>query len=67
MTHFGNYGNDRVAIYLFKNAFQFASCWTNLNILLVLHSKLQKNTLNCIQMKKSHYGQYAYSFKLYYN
>jgi hypothetical protein len=30
MTHFGNYGNDRIAIYLFKNAFQFTSCWTNL-------------------------------------
>ena len=30
MTHFGNYGNDRIAMYLFENVFAFSSCWTNL-------------------------------------
>ena len=30
MTHFGNYGNDRLATFLFENVFQFISCWTNL-------------------------------------
>ena len=30
MTHFGNYGNDRIAMYLFESAFAFSSSWTNL-------------------------------------
>ena len=30
MTHHGNYGNDRLANFLFENVFEFISCWTNL-------------------------------------
>ncbi len=30
MTHSVNYGNDRLAIFLFENVFQLLSCWTNL-------------------------------------
>ena len=30
MTHSGNYGSDRLAIFLFENAFYFISTWTNL-------------------------------------
>ncbi len=33
MTHFPNYANDRLAIYLFRNTFQFLNCWTNLKFL----------------------------------
>ena len=33
MTHYPNYGNDRLAIFLFENVFQFLSCWTNLKFL----------------------------------
>ena len=30
MTHMGNFGNDRLAIFLFENSFKLLSYWTNL-------------------------------------
>lgn len=30
MTHFSNYGNDRLALYVFDKAINFIQCWTNL-------------------------------------
>jgi hypothetical protein len=30
MTHIPNYSHERLAIFLFRNLFEFLSCWTNL-------------------------------------
>ena len=30
MTHIPNYSHDRLAIFIFRNLFEFLSCWTNL-------------------------------------
>lgn len=32
MTHLSNYGNDRLALYVFESALKFVNCWTNLKI-----------------------------------
>ena len=32
MTHFGNYGSDRLAIYTFKSVIKFLKKWTNLKL-----------------------------------
>ena len=32
MTHLSNYGNDRLALYMFESAIKFISCWTNLKL-----------------------------------
>lgn len=43
MTHWQNFGNDRLGIYTFKSAFRFLRCWTNLKLRWVLpveHARL---------------------------
>ena len=30
MTHIPNYSHERLAMFLFRNVFEFLSCWTNL-------------------------------------
>jgi hypothetical protein len=30
MTHVPNFAHDRVATFMFRNLFEFISCWTNL-------------------------------------
>ena len=42
MTHFGNYGSDRLAVYLFDNLFSFTSRWTNLIFLSLPPAELVK-------------------------
>ncbi|XP_065063486.1 bifunctional heparan sulfate N-deacetylase/N-sulfotransferase 3-like isoform X2 [Rhopilema esculentum] len=32
MTHFGNYGNDRLALYTFESVIEFIEQWTNLKM-----------------------------------
>ena len=32
MTHMSNYGNDRLALYLFESEVKFVQCWTNLQL-----------------------------------
>ena len=32
MTHLSNYGNDRLALYMFESAIKFVECWTNLKL-----------------------------------
>jgi len=32
MTHMSNYGNDRLALFVFENLFKFVQCWTNLRL-----------------------------------
>ena len=32
MTHMGNYGNDRLALYTFQSVVSFIKCWTNIAI-----------------------------------
>ena len=32
MTHFGNYGNDRLAPYTFESVVKFIETWTNLEL-----------------------------------
>ena len=35
MTHFGNYGNDRLALYTFEALAEFIHTWTNLRMVTV--------------------------------
>ena len=35
MTHFGNYGNDRLALYTFQALADFVYTWTNLRMVTV--------------------------------
>nr|XP_039273995.1 bifunctional heparan sulfate N-deacetylase/N-sulfotransferase 3-like [Styela clava] len=42
MTHFSNYGNDRLALYVFDKAIEFVQCWTNLRVIQVPPSELAK-------------------------
>ena len=35
MTHFGNYGNDRLALYTFEALADFVHTWTNLRMVTV--------------------------------
>ncbi|KAI5742735.1 hypothetical protein M8J77_010714 [Diaphorina citri] len=32
MSHMGNYGNDRLALYTFESVIKFITCWTNLHL-----------------------------------
>lgn len=32
MTHFSNYGNDRLALLLFDSLTKYLMCWTNLKL-----------------------------------
>ncbi|KAK3090891.1 hypothetical protein FSP39_015504 [Pinctada imbricata] len=32
MTHLGNFGNDRLALYTFESVIKFVQCWTNLKL-----------------------------------
>ena len=40
MTHFGNYGNDRLAIYTFEGLADFISRWTNLKMVTTLPQEM---------------------------
>eukprot|EP00794_Sanderia_malayensis_P012046 gene12046-13289_t len=42
MTHFGNYGNDRLAIYTFETVVDFIQKWTNLKLVTEEPMKLGK-------------------------
>ena len=32
MTHFTNYANDRIALFLFRHLFEYIAKWTNLEL-----------------------------------
>ena len=42
MTHLGNFGNDRLAVFLFRNVFLFLSCWTNFQFFSLPHLEMVK-------------------------
>lgn len=35
MTHFSNYGSDRLGLYVFDRAVDFVQCWTNLQLVQI--------------------------------
>lgn len=42
MTHFSNYGSDRLALYVFDKVVDFVQCWTNLRLIQLPPSELAK-------------------------